>query len=218
MQRIGVVVGGTLLALALYAAPASAQSTGSGCGIQQAADLAMQRQIALLDAAKVDSSKFFNGANSCLGANLLKSFDLSNLIPSSMDFLGSIGSSLIDNVIQQATQQVCQVLNNQLQDIVGKINGQMFNFNSLMGSQMSDLLGGSGSSISAINIPNLPNMGQYTFTSASVPTSDNPTSPIFQPPAGNSGVNGSQTGTPAGTATTPDLFNNMFSPAGQNGG
>jgi hypothetical protein len=87
---------------------------------------------------------------------LLKSFDLSNLIPSSMDFLGSIGSSLIDNVIQQATQQVCQVLNNQLQDIVGKINGQMFDFNSLMGSQMSDLLGGSGSSISPINIPNLP--------------------------------------------------------------
>ncbi|GAA5544294.1 MULTISPECIES: hypothetical protein [Hyphomicrobiales] len=212
MQRIGVVLGGALLAAVMYAAPASAQSTG--CGIQQAADLAVQRQIALLDAAKVDSSQYFNGANSCLGSSLLNSFDLSNLIPTSFDFLGNIGSQLIDQIIQQATQQVCQVLNNQLQNIVGKINNQMYSFDSAIGSQMSDLLGGSGSSISPINIPNLPNIGQYTFTTSTVSGSGSPTQPIFTPPAGNSGSNG----TNSGGGTAPDLFNNMFAPAGANRG
>ena len=62
---------GLAVSAAIFAAsPASAQGAG-GCGITQAADAAVQRQIALLDAAKVDSSEFFNGANSCLGSNLL---------------------------------------------------------------------------------------------------------------------------------------------------
>ena len=96
---------GLVVWAAVFAAsPASAQGA-SGCGITQAADAAVQRQIALLDAAKVDSSEFFNGANSCLGANLLDSLDLSNLIPTSFDFLGGAADQLINGLMQKAQQQ-----------------------------------------------------------------------------------------------------------------
>ena len=90
---------GLAVSAAIFAAsPASAQGAG-GCGITQAADAAVQRQIALLDAAKVDSSEFFNGANSCLGSNLLDSLDLSNLIPTSFDFLGGAADQMVSSVI-----------------------------------------------------------------------------------------------------------------------
>jgi hypothetical protein len=189
--------------------PASAQA--SGCAIQQAADLAVQKQLALLDAAKVDSSQFFNGVNSCLGSNLLTNLDLSNLIPTSFDF-SAAASGLINNVIQQAQQQVCQILNEQLQKIVGKINGQMFDFQSLAGQQMGDLLGSGSSSISSLNIPDLPGMGQYDFTQASVTNQPGEfNNPVVTPPGPQEGSQFQQlpgTGTQPQNNSSP--FGNIF--------
>jgi len=216
MRRFAVMISGSLVAAVLYAAPAAAQA-GGGCGITQAADMAVQKQIALLDATKVDSSKYFNGADSCLGSNLLNSFDLSNLIPSSFNFLGDVGSNLIDKVISEASTKVCDIVNEQLQKIIGKINTQMFDFESLLGGQMSELLGGSGSSISQINIPGTPDFGQYQFTrggqSGGTPP---PTGPIVTPPLGDSGINAPNGGNPSGVnpasggTGTPGLFEQLF--------
>lgn len=203
----------TFAGLVVYAAvfaasPASAQGA-SGCGITQAADAAVQRQIALLDAAKVDSSEFFNGANSCLGANLLDSLDLSNLIPTSFDFLGGAADQLINGLMQKAQQQVCQVLNDQLQKVVGKINNNMFQFDSVMGGQLNELLGGSGNSVTELKMPNIPGIGQYDFTLASVSTGTGIDGPIFTPPGVQAGDNavGNTTG---GNTTTNNPFGNLF--------
>jgi hypothetical protein len=191
-------------AAVLDASPASAQAGGSGCGITEAADAAIQRQIALLDAAKVDSSEFFNGANSCLGSNLLDSLDLSNLIPTSFDFLGGAADQLINGLIQRAQQQVCQVLNDQLQKVVGNINNNMFQFESVMGGQMNELLGGSGNSVTELTLPNIPGLGQYDFTLASVSTGNGIDGPIVTPPAVQAGSNN------VGTTESGNPFGNLF--------
>lgn len=182
------IAGFVIAGAAFVSAPAPAAANTSGCGITQAADAAVQRQIALLDAAKVDSSEFFNGANSCLGSNLLDSLDLSNLIPTSFDFLGGAADQLINGLIQKAQQQVCQVLNDQLQKVVGKINQNMFQFESAMGGQMNELLGGSGNSVTELKMPNIPGIGQYDFTLATIQTGSGIDQPVYtptQPAAGN---------------------------------
>ena len=203
---------GLAVSAAIFAAsPASAQGAG-GCGITQAADAAVQRQIALLDAAKVDSSEFFNGANSCLGSNLLDSLDLSNLIPTSFDFLGGAADQLINGLIQKAQQQVCQVLNDQLQKVVGKINNNMYQFDSVMGGQMNELLGGSGNSVTELKLPSIPGIGKYDFTLASMSTGNGIDQPIMTPPAVQAGNNTVGNGTqPTGnTGNTSNPFGNLF--------
>ena len=67
LRRV-VLAGGLALA---GAAPAAAQTSGNNCLVRQAADAAVQRQIALIDAAKVNPSSFFNGPNSCIAGDLL---------------------------------------------------------------------------------------------------------------------------------------------------
>ncbi|MCJ2029497.1 hypothetical protein MKK50_08800 [Methylobacterium sp. J-043] len=153
--RLAVVVGGLALA---GAAPAQAQSTGNNCLVRQAADAAVQRQIALIDAAKVNPSSFFNGPNSCIAGDLLRRFDLSNLIPDLSGFLTSGATSLISSVIDAAKRQVCQILDDQLRDTIRSINRQMGGYqNSLSGDLFRQLNG----SISPIAIPNINGIGSY---------------------------------------------------------
>ena len=138
-------------------APVRAQTT-QNCLVRQAADAAVQRQIALIDAAKVNPSSFFNGPNSCIAADLLKRFDLSNLIPDLSGFLTSAAQNLITSVIDQAKRQVCQILDQQLRDTISSINQQMSGFqNSLSGDLFRQLNG----SISQITIPNIGGIGSY---------------------------------------------------------
>lgn len=129
--------------------------------MRQAADAAIQRQIVLIDAAKVNPSSFFNGANSCIAADLLKRFDLSNLIPDASGFLTSGVQSLISSVMDAAKRQVCQILDNQLRSTISSINSSMGGFqNSLSGDLFRQLNG----SISPITIPNITGIGTYTYT------------------------------------------------------
>ncbi len=139
-------------------APVRAQSTGNNCLVRQAADAAVQRQIALIDAAKVNPSSFFNGPNSCIAGDLLKRFDLSNLIPDLSGFLTSAATNLVQSVIDQAKRQVCQILDSQLRDTIGSINQQM---NSFQSSITGDLFRQLNGSISPISLPNISNIGSY---------------------------------------------------------
>ncbi|WP_245291314.1 hypothetical protein [Methylobacterium aquaticum] len=154
---LAAVIGGLGLGLAAPA-PALAQSTGNNCLVRQAADAAVQRQIALIDAAKVNPSSFFNGPNSCIAGDLLKRFDLSNLIPDLSGFLTSGVTNLVQSVIDQAKRQVCQILDNQLQDTIRSINQQM---NSFQSSITGDLFRQLNGSISPISLPSITNLGTY---------------------------------------------------------
>lgn len=152
---LAVVLGGLSLA------SPSAQAQTQNCLVRQAADAAIQRQIALIDAAKVNPSSFFNGSNSCIAADLLKRFDLSNLIPDASGFLTSGVQSLISSVMDAAKRQVCQILDNQLRSTISSINSSMGGFqNSLSGDLFRQLNG----SISPITIPNITGIGTYTYT------------------------------------------------------
>ncbi|SFG78152.1 hypothetical protein [Methylobacterium gossipiicola] len=153
-----VLLGSVLLGgLAVGSMPAGAQ-TSSNCLVRQAADAAVQRQIALIDAAKVNPSAFFNGPNSCIAGDLLKRFDLSNLIPDLSGFLTGAAQGLIGSVIDAAKRQVCQILDDQLRDTIRSINQQMGSFqNSVSGDLFRQLNG----SISPINLPNITGLGSY---------------------------------------------------------
>ncbi len=152
---LAAVAGGLALTVP---APVRAQSTGNNCLVRQAADAAVQRQIALIDAAKVNPSSFFNGPNSCIAGDLLKRFDLSNLIPDLSGFLTSAATNLVQSVIDQAKRQVCQILDSQLRDTIGSINQQM---NSFQSSITGDLFRQLNGSISPISLPNISNIGSY---------------------------------------------------------
>ncbi len=133
---------------------------GNNCLVRQAADAAVQRQIALIDAAKVNPSSFFNGPNSCIAGDLLKRFDLSNLIPDLSGFLTSrsAATNLVQSVIDQAKRQVCQILDDQLRDTIGSINRQM---NSFQSSITGDLFRQLNGSITPISLPSITNIGSY---------------------------------------------------------
>lgn len=158
-MRISLLRAAVVGSLALAGpVPAQAQSTGNNCLVRQAADAAVQRQIALIDAAKVNPSSFFNGPNSCIAGDLLKRFDLSNLIPDLSGFLTSGVTNLVQSVIDQAKRQVCQILDSQLQDTIRSINQQMGSFQSSITGDLFRQLNGS---ISPISLPNITNLGTY---------------------------------------------------------
>ena len=142
---------------ALSVSPTSAED----CAIKQAADLAVQKQITLIDAAKVNPSEFFNGANSCISTDILKSMDLSKLIPDLSGLLTSASQDLVNNLINKAKEKVCSKLNEQLNDVIGKINSKLGDFESKIDSKLAGLLNGS---ITTISTPNVSGIGQYDLT------------------------------------------------------
>lgn len=156
---------GVLVPASLTIQPAEAANQ---CIVQDAADAAVQRQIALIDAAKVDPASFFAGPNSCINADLLKQFDLSNLIPDLAGWLTSAVTDAISNAITAAQQQVCNVMNEQLQNAVSAINSQMSAFQGTLTSPLNAALGGTPLQVS---LPALPQIGQYSGSGTAAPSS-----------------------------------------------
>lgn len=153
-------------ALALTATAPSAYAAtqgGASCGVEAAADAALQQQIALIDAAKVNVPDFFSGANSCINSNLLQSFNLSNMIPDLAGFMQGGIQDITNNLLSQAKQQVCKLLDQQLEKTIGKMKEAVGNVNSSVGSELASLL---GSSTSGLNMPNISGLGQYDFSSS----------------------------------------------------
>ncbi len=147
-----ILLGGLALA-----SPAFAQ-TSNNCIVKQAADAAIQRQIALIDAAKVNPSAFFNGPNSCIAGDLLRRFDLSNLIPDLSGFLTGAAQGLITAALDAAKRQVCQILDQQLHDTIRSINQNMGLYQGSLSGNLFTMLNGS---ISPITMPNIDGLGSY---------------------------------------------------------
>jgi hypothetical protein len=212
MIKTSLVAIGIIFSVGLTTPSSSYAQAASGCGINQAADAAVQKQIAMLDAAKVNASEFFNGVSSCLGSGLLNNLDLSRLIPTSFDFVGQAGEQIIQSVMSKAQQQVCEVVNKQLQKVVGKINEQLGKFESLLGGQLNDLLGGNSSSISAIKIPDIRGIGEVSFTPEDNSTTPAVSGPTTAPPPANTGqTNNLNTGNGApAPSSSPSPFSGLF--------
>ena len=186
MPPVTLLVGS--LAIAVLAGPARAQT--SNCLVQQAANAAVQRQIALIDAAKVNPSAYFNGPNSCIAGDLLRSFNLSNLIPDLSGFLTAGAQGLINGVIDAAKRQVCQILDQQLAETIQSINGNMTGF---QGTLSGDLFRQLNGSITPVIIPNINGIGSYNHVQNTAfgpafnltPVPPRPATPIITSPPPN---------------------------------
>lgn len=154
-----VMIMATLMMSIGSLAQADTGSDSSNCSIKQAAQTALQRRIALIDAAKVNPNEFFSGSNSCINTSLLSSFDLSKFVPDLANFLSSSVTEVGKQALNMAKQQVCQVLNQQLNQVVNNINSTLSGFSSQLGSELSGLMGGG-----SINLPNTSGIGQYKFS------------------------------------------------------
>ncbi|MGN8096815.1 hypothetical protein [Methylobacterium sp. 22177] len=159
-SRSNSALAAILLAGLALSGEARAQQPQSDCLIKQAADAAVQRQITLIDAAKVNPSEFFNGSDSCVAVNLLKRFDLSSLIPDLSGFLTSQAQNLIQQAIDAAKNQVCRILDKQFEKVIDSINQKMASFQS---SITRDLFGALNGSVSPVMMPNIPDLGRYKF-------------------------------------------------------
>lgn len=153
-----VLAGGVVVSLALGA---GSEAQAATCGVEQAANAALQRRLAVIDAAKVNPSEFFTGANSCIDANLLKSFDLSAMIPDLAGFLSGGIQNIAQQAINAAKQKACEVLNEQINGVIGKINDTTSSFNSGLSGELSGILGSSFS----ITKPNTSGYGSYDLSS-----------------------------------------------------
>lgn len=115
----GVVIG---VAVALWSGGAWAAAQ---CPVSEAADAALQREIQLLDGLKVNPADFFSGAKSCIDNSLLRTFDVSSIIPDPLGLVRTLTDQLGQNVLDAAKQKVCDVLNDQLADAVGSMRRVM---------------------------------------------------------------------------------------------
>ena len=177
--RRAVAAGLVSITMAL-SPPAMAQAGAGNCIVQQSAQAALQQQLAIIDASKTNVSTFFSGPNSCVSSNLLSMLDLSNLIP---DLAGLFQNGLVNlyrAALDQAKQQLCRVVNGQIQDVVYRINSATGGFRSTLGGNLAGLMG-----VSTISLPSgVPNFGNYSL---SAPTIDQLARPaaqsVYQPPA-----------------------------------
>jgi len=149
-----------ILASLLYPLMAEANtddsSDTSNCAVQQAANEALKRRLAIIDAAKVNPSDFFSGNNSCISNDLLKSLDMSNLIPDLAGFMQNGFQSSAQNILNQAKQKACETLNDQMDKVIGNINGT---------SKIGELQGLLGGNEFQISKPSYPSFGKYSLGS-----------------------------------------------------
>ncbi|MFG1270542.1 hypothetical protein V5F40_21570 [Xanthobacter sp. DSM 14520] len=161
MKIITGIASFVLMVAILFAPAARADATSDeNCLVTQAADAAVQRQIQMIDAAKVNPGDFFSGANSCISSNLLQSFDLSRFIPDTAGLLTGGVDSIISSVLNAAKQQVCQVLNQQLNGLISQLNSSSTCFSSNLSASLQSILGTSGS----ISVSSTCGAGQYNLT------------------------------------------------------
>jgi hypothetical protein len=103
----------------------SAAWAAAECPVSEAADAALQREIAMLDGLKVNPADFFSGAKSCIDSSLLQTFDISGIIPDPLGLVRQLSQSIGSNVLNAAKQKVCDTLNDQLRNSIGSMRGVM---------------------------------------------------------------------------------------------
>lgn len=184
--------------------PPAAAQTSSGstqCGIQQAADTAVQRQLTLIDAAKTNTSDFFNGANSCIANELLSSIDLSQLIPDLSGFVTSAATQAFQQIIQKAKSQVCGIVNQQINSVIGQINSKLYQFQSTITGDLSSILQGT---FTPIKPPNIQGFGTFALNQPGMGPSPIFTPATLSPPTSGATTNSGATTTGTITPNTGD--------------
>lgn len=210
MSKLSSIVMMLGLAFALgLALPARAQS--SGCAIQQASQQALNQKLGLIQSAKVNTPDFFS--SSCISPNLMKIFDLSQVIPDPIGLLSSGIQTIAQQAINQAKQFACNIINQQVNSLLNNINntlrsgiascsGSLPNFNLTSLSQMSPLSGSfCGTSLSGLGQFQFPGFNGLSFNGVT----SNPVS--FAAPA----LAPAPTPTPApGPASAPSASKSPF--------
>lgn len=138
----GMVICAAATLSIMTAAPAFPQS-GSGsseCMVEEAAQAALDREIALIKdlAANVDDT--FNGPEGCIDSSIFQEFDLSVAIPDLAGFITSASTDLITNAISAARDKACQAINDKIANTVGTAQGTISNFSSGLTGDMQNVL------------------------------------------------------------------------------
>lgn len=146
----------------MMALSAPAHADSSGCMVMTASKAALQRRLAEIDAAKVNANSFFSGASSCISPNLFSGIDFSQMIPDPGGLLSGGMQTIAKKLLDAAKQQVCQVVQYQIQSVVQSINSELGQYySSDIGSDVSNLLG----QYASVDVPSITGFGSYTLTS-----------------------------------------------------
>lgn len=110
------------------------------CIVEEAAQAALDRQVAIIESAAVDVEDIFSGPDSCINPNLLDSFDLSNLIIDPMSWISGSITDAIADAIADAKTQVCQAIQDQIDDTIGSVTGAIDDHSSTLTSELDGIL------------------------------------------------------------------------------
>lgn len=153
------------LVAGMMALSAPAHADSGGCMVMTASKAALQRRLAEIDAAKVNANSFFSGASSCISPNLFSGIDLSQIIPDVAGLMNGGMQTIVQKLLDAAKQQVCQIVQYQIQSVVQKINSELGEYySSDIGSDVSNLMG----QYASVDVPSITGFGSYTLTSPSV--------------------------------------------------
>lgn len=129
-------------AVAVVPATGFAQGAGqaAGCVVEQAAQAALDRQIRSIEAAQTDVGSFFRGANSCINSDLLNVIDFSTMIPDLSGLVANLGRDAVNNLLNQALQNACDIANEQINDVTGNLNSSMATWNTGLSDQIRNII------------------------------------------------------------------------------
>ncbi|WP_299592526.1 hypothetical protein [uncultured Tateyamaria sp.] len=124
----------------LAASGVNAQHSGAGCVVEQAAEAALDRQIRSIEAAQTDVASFFRGNNSCINSNLLNVIDFSTAIPDLAGLVSSLGQDAVNNMLNNAVQQACEIANEQISGVTGELNTTLSAWDSGLDDQIRGII------------------------------------------------------------------------------
>lgn len=126
--------------LALGLAPSVSYGQATGCLVEEAAQAALQRELALIEELAADPEDSFTGPNSCINGDIFSSLDLSMLIPDLAGMLSSFSTDAITGIIQNAQAQACRAINDAMEDAIGSATERMTSFSSGLSGEMQGIL------------------------------------------------------------------------------
>lgn len=126
--------------VALGLTPAIVSAQAAGCLVEEAAQAALQRELALIEELAANPEDSFSGPNSCINADIFSSLDLSMLIPDLAGMLTSFSTDAITGIIQGAQTQACRAINDAMGDAIGGASGRMTSFQSGLSGELQGIL------------------------------------------------------------------------------
>ena len=127
-------------ALSLGLAPGFAFAQAAGCLVEEAAQAALERELALIEELAADPEDSFSGPQSCINGDIFSSLDLSMLIPDLAGMLSSFSTDAITGIIQDAQAQACRAINDAMEDAIGGASDRMTSFSSGLSGELQGIL------------------------------------------------------------------------------